>query len=178
MKCFVFLFEGTYTEIQYSNLTGQFSIYSYTGMNYILYAMFTHLILFCSKLCKVEKPKICFKHLRDFTRNWRKKSHTPTLYFLDNECSRAVKNFLQKKDTTVQMVDAHNDSVLADKPTLKSAKYHTIGHLATIDSDRQIQLWCKFIPQIETTFNLLQTSRVDSSKSAYEALNGKKFDWN
>ena len=34
------------------------------------------------------------------------------------------------------------------------------------------------MPQIEATLNILQTPRIDSSKSAYEALNGRKFDWN
>ena len=106
------------------------------------------------------------------------KGHKPTLHVLDNECSRAVKKFLRSKQTDIQIVEAHNHAVLAAEPAVKSTKYHTVAHLATIDPNCPIQLWCKFIPQIEITLNILRTSRVDPKKSACEALNGKKFDWN
>ena len=104
--------------------------------------------------------------------------HQPTLNVLDNECSRAVKISLRKKDEDIKIVEAHNHAVLIAKPAVKFAKYHTIAHLATIDSNCQIQLWCKFIPQIEITLNILRTSRVDPKKSVYEALNGRTFSWN
>lgn len=41
-----------------------------------------------------------------------------------------------------------------------------------------IQIWCRFVPQVEITLNLLQISQVDGTKLAYEASNGKEFDWN
>ena len=84
----------------------------------------------------------------------------------------------KKKDTDIQIVEAHNYAVLATEPTVKSAKYHSIANLATIDPHFPIQLWCKFIPQIEITLNILQTMRADTQKSVYEALNGRKFNLN
>ena len=54
------------------------------------------------------------------------------------------------------------------------------GHKPTLHvlDNCPIQLWCKFIPQFEITLDILRTSRVDPTKSACRALNGKKFDWN
>ena len=106
------------------------------------------------------------------------KGHKPTLHLLDNECSWAFKTFLRKKKTDIQIVEAHKHAVLAAEPAVKLITYHSIAHLTTIDPNCPIQLWCKFISQIEITLNILQTSKVDPKKSAYKALNGKKFNWN
>lgn len=57
-------------------------------------------------------------------------------------------------------------------------KYHAFTQLTTVDTNYLIQFWCKFIPQIKITLNLLQTQRVDRTKSAYEALNNRKYNWN
>ena len=83
---------------------------------------------------------------------------------------------LEKKHTDIQIVEAHNHAVLAVEPATNLAKYHSIANLATINPECPIQLWCKFITQIETTLIILWTTRVDPTKSAYEALNGKKLD--
>ena len=50
------------------------------------------------------------------------KDRTPTLYVLDNEYSRAVKKFLCKKDTDIQIVEAHNHTVLAAESDVILAK--------------------------------------------------------
>ena len=48
------------------------------------------------------------------------KCHKLTLHVLDNACSRAVKQFLCKKDTDTHIVETHNYTVLAAEPAIKS----------------------------------------------------------
>ena len=61
---------------------------------------------------------------------------------------------------------------------MQGPKYHTIATLCTINPACPVKLWDRFVPQIEATLNIMRTSRIDSTKSAYEALNGRKSNWN
>ena len=73
--------------------------------------------------------------------------HKPKLHILDNECSKCIQNFLEKKGTARHMVAPHNHRVNAAEPAVKTAKYHLIAALATLDDDCPIQLWSKMIKQ-------------------------------
>jgi hypothetical protein len=66
-----------------------------------------------------------------------------------------VEEYIQFQRTDIQMAEEHNCRVNTAEPAVISAKYHTIVTLATIDPKYPIQLWCKYIPQIETTLNPL-----------------------
>ena len=103
--------------------------------------------------------------------------HNPKIHVLDNEFSRAVQNFLIKKGTAIQNVEAHNHKVNVAEPAVKTAKYHIISHVATLDHQCPIQLWSKMLPQMQDTLNILRTSRNNNKLTAYEELNGK-FNWN
>ena len=72
--------------------------------------------------------------------------HKPKLHVLDNECSCAIQKFLIKKGTARQNVEAHNHRVNAAEPAVKTAKYHIIAHIATLDHQCPIQLWSKMLP--------------------------------
>ena len=102
---------------------------------------------------------------------------SPKLHVLDNECSKAVQNFVQKEDTSIQLVEPRNHRVNAAETAIKAAKYHIIAGLQTVDPDCPLQLWSKFTRQMQDTLNLLRTAREDPNKSAYEALQGP-FDYN
>ena len=101
--------------------------------------------------------------------------HKPALHVLDNECSRAVQSYIRSNKTEIQLVEPHNHRVNAAEVAVKAVKYHTLAHLATIDPDCPLQIWCKFVKQIQITLLLLRTSRIDKKKSAYEALYRKKI---
>ena len=124
---------------------------------------------------KDEDMVATFKNIYD---ELKAKGHEPSLHVLDNECSKAVKNYITSEETRIQLVEPHNHRVNAAEPAVKSVKYHTIASLATMDPNCPIQLWCRFLPQIEITLNILRTSREDGTKSSYEAFHGKPFDWN
>ena len=117
----------------------------------------------------VSAFKSCYKELNE-------KDHHPTLHVIDNECSRAVKEFISSEKTDLQFVESYNHRVNAAEHGFKAAKYHTIATLCTIDPACSIQLSDRLVLQIEAILNIMQTSRIDSTKLAYEALNGRTFD--
>ena len=100
----------------------------------------------------------------------RERNLTPSLHVIDNECSKAIKNFIKKKKVDIQLVEPHNHRVNAAKPDVKAAKYHTIAGLATVDITCPLRLWCKFVPQIQDTMNMVRTSRRNSSISDYKDM--------
>ena len=103
--------------------------------------------------------------------------HKPQLHILDNECSKCIQNFLEKKDTKRHHVAPHNHRVNAAEPAVKTAKYHLIATLATLDRNCPIQLWRKMIKQNQDTLNMFRTARNDTTKTAYQVTEGE-FDWN
>jgi hypothetical protein len=96
---------------------------------------------------------------------------------LDNQCSKAVKKYIKSENVTIQLVEPYNHRVNAAEPAVKTAKYHMISCLATVDINCPLQLWDKFCPQIQDSLNMLRTSRRNPAISAYEELNGA-FDYN
>ena len=97
---------------------------------------------------------------------------TPNLHLMDNECSKAIKKFIQKEKVNIQLVEPHYHRVNAAKPAVNAAKYHTIAALATVDITCPLILWCEFVSQIQDTLNMMCTSRSDSTISAYEDMQG------
>jgi hypothetical protein len=63
------------------------------------------------------------------------------------------------------------------KRAIQTFKAAFIAALATTDHDFPLKLWDQLTPQVEDTLNLLRSSRVDPSKSAYKILNGP-YNWN
>ena len=69
------------------------------------------------------------------------RGHKPALHVLDNECSKAVQNYIISEDTGIQLVETHNHRINAAEPTVKCVKYHTVASLATMNPNCPIQLW-------------------------------------
>ena len=115
-----------------------------------------------------------FKDVYSFLKTCK---YEPKLHMLDNECSKAVKNFICNNDTNIQLVEPHNHKVNAAETAIKSTKYHIIAGLQIVDQHCLLQLWSKFVEQMQDTLNLLRTSRQDPTKLAYEQVQGF-FDYN
>ena len=69
------------------------------------------------------------------------KGHQPKLHVLDNECSKAVKNYIVTEKTNIQLVKPHNHRVNAAEPAVKSLKCHALASFAILDPNCPIQLW-------------------------------------
>jgi hypothetical protein len=58
----------------------------------------------------------------------------------------------------IQLVPPHNHCVNAAKCAIGTFKEHFVAALATVDMLCPLQLWDKFLPQVELTLNLLHFS--------------------
>ena len=80
--------------------------------------------------------------------------HKPQLHILDNECSRCIQRFLESQGTRCHHVAPHNHHINTAKPAVKTAKYHLIAALATLDYDCLIQTWSRMLEKIQDTLNM------------------------
>ena len=83
----------------------------------------------------------------------------------------------QKENINIQLAEPYNHRVNAAKPGVKTAKYHIIADLGTVDVNCPLQFWCKFLLQMQNALNMMRTSRRNPKNSAFEELNGV-FDYN
>jgi hypothetical protein len=91
--------------------------------------------------------------------------------------ARQLRNTWLKKKCDIMLVQPHNHQVNAAKRAIQTFKAHFIRALPTTNSDFPLQLWDRLTPQVENTLNLMHPSRIDPTKSAYEAIHGP-YDWN
>ena len=96
---------------------------------------------------------------------------------MDNQASKVIKKFLTPKQCELMLVEPNNHHVNAAERTIQTFKDHFGSTLAMSDSNFLLQLCDRLTQQVETTLNLLRPSRIDPTKSAYEALHGP-YDWN
>ena len=64
----------------------------------------------------------------------------PKLHLLDNQCTKAVKSYIQKLKVNIQLVKPYNHHVNATKPAVKTAKYQIIEGLGTVNVNHPLQL--------------------------------------
>jgi hypothetical protein len=96
---------------------------------------------------------------------------------MDNECSKAVEKHIKKNKMKIQLVPLHNHHVNAAECAISTFKEHFVAALATVDMLCPLQLWDKFLPQVELTLNLLRFSQRNPNISANHGLYGP-FDFN
>jgi len=174
--CFAALADTTKGTI-YSDLTGRFPLQSYAGMQYIFIAYIYDQNYIIIRPMKNRSEASMVEVFQDVYRMLQQRGTNPSLHVMDNECSKAIKTFVADQKTTIQLVEPHNHRVNAAEVAVKTAKYHFIASLATVAPECPLQLWCSFLPQVETSLNLLRTSRRNPMKSAYGDLHGA-FDYN
>lgn len=63
------------------------------------------------------------------------------------------------------------------KPVVKTAKYHLITVLTTLNWSCPIKLWRRTVKKIEDILNMFRTSRNNTTKTAYQETEGA-FNWN
>eukprot|EP00804_Cyclotella_cryptica_P025030 CCRYP_015953-RB/>CCRYP_015953-RB protein AED:0.31 eAED:0.30 QI:0/0/0/1/0/0.33/3/0/681 len=106
------------------------------------------------------------------------KGFKPAFNVTDNQAATPIKNYLSREGATWQFVEPNNHHVNAAERAIQTYKNHFISGLCTTDSEWPLQLWDNLTEQALITINLLLTSRVDPTKSAYHQLHGHKYDWN
>jgi hypothetical protein len=106
------------------------------------------------------------------------KGYKTTLNVTDNQAANSIKKYLKRKKCRWQFVEPSNHRVNAAERAIQTFKNHFISGLCLTDTNWPIQLWDQLTTQALITLNLLRTSRIDPTKSAYHQLHGHQYDWN
>ena len=175
---FIFVMMGNaHTSTLYTGLTGRFPVESYDGMNYMFVAYVYKLNDIVLRSMKTREDANMVTTFKSVCAKLKEKGHKPNLHVLDNKCSKAVKTYFVSEEVPIQIVEADNHRVNACKPAVNSTKYHVISTVATVDKTCTLQLWSRFLPQMQRTLNMFRTSRQNNNLTANKELNGP-FDWN
>jgi hypothetical protein len=165
--------------IVYHDLTGLFPFMLFDGSIcfFVLYNYESNAIL-ATPIAGLDDVSI-FNTYKKYFKDLTAKGFKPKLNVMDNQATRHIKKILTKNDCKLQIVEPHNHRVNAAERAIQTFKgvFIVIAALATTDSDFPLQLWDRLTPQVKDTLNMLQASRVDPSKLAYEILNGP-YNWN
>ena len=127
----------------YTDLSGRFPTRSYRNMQYIFvaYAYQPNAIILEPMKSRESTSMVeAFQHVYEYL---KKCGHKLKLNVMDNECSKAVKDYLQKEETRIQFVEADNHSVNASERAMQTIKNHFLAGLATVAKEFPIQLWCE-----------------------------------
>ncbi len=155
--CFAALADAI-TGTMYTNITGAFPVRSFKSMQYIfvayvydLNAIIVHAISSCTDASMVTA-------FTEVSPALKSSGYTPALNVMDNECSAAVKKYIQSEKITIQLIPLHNHCVNAAEQAIATFKEHFITALATVDTNCPLKLWDEFLPQVELTLNMLHFS--------------------
>ncbi len=102
---------------------------------------------------------------------------TPKMHILDNECSTEFKEQIVLNNMKYQLVPPHDHRRNIAAKAIQVFKAHFISILCGTDKSFPLHLWDRLLGQAEHTLNMLQTSRMTLSVSAYAYLWGE-HDYN
>ncbi len=102
---------------------------------------------------------------------------TLKMHILDNECSTEFKERIILNNMKYQLVPPHDHRQNIAEKAIQVFKAHFISILCSADKAFPLHLWDRLLGQVEHTLNMLRTSRMTPSVSAYAYLWGK-HDYN
>jgi hypothetical protein len=95
------------------------------------------------------------------------------MHILDNECSVEVKERIQLNNMQYQLVPPNDHRRNIAEKAIQVFKAHFISILCGTDKAFPLHLWDRLLGQAEHMLNMLRTSRMTPSVSAYAYLRGK-----
>jgi hypothetical protein len=154
MFCFATLAKAN-TSTMYTDLTGAFHIRSFKNMQYIFVAYIYGLNAIVRPIPSHANATMTAAFTEVFAILWAQ-DYQPALNVMDNECSKTVEKHIRANRMSIQLVPPHNHQVNAAEWVIATFKEHFAAALATVDMLCPLQLWDKFLPQVELTLNLLR----------------------
>jgi hypothetical protein len=161
----------------YSDQTGMFHTPSSRGNHYIF-------LLYNVDTNSIHTTAIPNRYAATIRDAWESthqhllhQGHAPELHVLDNECSADLQKAFTKYNVQFQRVPPKVHRVNAAERAIRTFKNHFVTMLCSVDSRFPLDLWDRLLPQATLTLNLLRSSRIHPSLSAYASLYGN-FDFN
>ena len=90
---------------------------------------------------KSRKDKDMVAMFKEVYKELNAKGHHTALHILNNECSKAVKQYISSEKLTSNLLSLTAIASNQAKQAVKSAKYHTLASLITLDPNCLIRLW-------------------------------------
>jgi hypothetical protein len=148
-----------------ADITGKFTVESAQGNRYILVIVYRGFIKleFLKTTSSTEYVKAHTKAIEFFT----KRGYKIEKIKIDNETSKDLENYLDKKKIDWEYVEPGNHGALKAERALRDAKIHLIAMLCTTDKDFPLKLWDTIQTLFEITSNSLRKSKVNPKISAY-----------
>ena len=97
----------------------------------------------------------------------KKHGYDPNLHILDNKCSYDFHKVFKDEDITFQLVPQYAHRCNATERDIRTFKNHLITCLCTCDSRFPTREWDIIIPQVNTTLDLIRSSRTNPALSVY-----------
>jgi hypothetical protein len=112
---------------------------------------------------------VAFKGIHDML---ALRGRRPHLHILNNECSKALREFMEQEEIDCQLTLPGIHRVNAVERAIGSFKGHFIASLCATDKNFPLHLWNHLLPQAELTLNFLRGARLNPLLSAHEFLHG------
>eukprot|EP00804_Cyclotella_cryptica_P024369 CCRYP_020067-RA/>CCRYP_020067-RA protein AED:0.42 eAED:0.30 QI:0/0/0/1/0/0/2/0/521 len=157
----------------YTDQTGNFPVRSFHGnrCQFVAYDYRSNAILV--RALKDQTDASLLTAFQDVYAYLTKRGFRPRLNVMDNQCSKAIQQFIESSNAQIQLVNPDDHRVNAAEWAIQTWRNHWLAGLGTLDPNCPIQLWCQFIEQGQDTLNMLRTSRVNPKLSAYAILDGQ-----
>ena len=82
------------------------------------------------------------------------------------------KDYIIDEDMEYQLIPPHIHRMILTERAIKVFKDHLLACLAMIEPTFPIHLWCRSFPKATISLNMMRTSRIHPSLSAYHELMG------
>ena len=148
------------------DITGAFPVQSFKNMQYIFVAYIYDLNPIIVRPMPNRTNASFIAAFTEVFHILQAQQYQLVLNVMDNECSKAVEKHIKKNKMKIQLVPLHNHHVNAAKCAIGTFKEHFVAALATVDMLYPLQLWDKFLPQVELTLNLSRFSQRNPDISA------------
>ena len=161
----------------YTDLTGKFPVPSSQGNNYIflLYDYDSNSINV--RAIPTRQANHILTAFEDIYNMLVRRGRKPHLHILDNECSKALTDFMDQEDIDYQKTPPGMHRVNAAERAIGTFKNHFMAGLCTTDKSFPLHLWHRLLPQAKLTLNMMRGAHLNPLFSAHEFLHGR-FDFN
>ena len=159
-------------EVVYTDQTGRFPTTSSRGNKYImvLYYIDGSFIMMEPMKSRTENEMIRAHNV--LIERLKERGFHPKKQMLDNEISKAYEKAIKGHGMTVERVPKEAHRRNAAEKGIQTVKCHMKAIIAGCDPSFPLHLWCRMLPQIEMTCNLLRPANANPNISAYQYLYG------
>ena len=132
----------------YTDLMGRFPVQSSRGHKYILVAYNFDSNSIHVKPHKSQHDNDTIKAYEEIYTMLTRRGIKLKLHWLDNEASKALKNFIAQEQTQYHLAPPHIHRCNVAERAIRTFKNHFISGLCLVDKYFPLHLWCRLLDQV------------------------------